>query len=450
MPEDRFRRRTGEIVEGVGNRDLVWFGTRASDALPLNGLGYSRSIVSQIAPLLGKDAADFTQSSLETAIGQRSDLDQYDIDGDQDREAQQLKRQLVTAAERRRIVVAYRPAEFLSALEFCDANVVAAFNFHLFQRQLEHKPWTDSLLRRLDPTIPLLPTYCVRDTDIDQVGRMLDTGRLVGRTTRSASGSGVFLVKEKDDFIKRMPPHRDEFLTISPFLSDALPLNVNACVYPDGSVRLFGVSMQLIGIQKLTHRTFGFCGNDFAATSSLAVSDLRALEDASLRVGMCLARIGYRGVFGIDFLLAAAGLYVAEVNPRFQASTALCSQICQTLEIPDPCSEHLAAFLNLAPPSPMPMVEWTQLVGSLRGDTQVAQLFHRNTHNHRVRIIAASESFDNCWLDCLPDTSIWVDRHAMMFRSNYRQQITDDGYTLHTNLDHVLDKIPVVTSVLRP
>jgi hypothetical protein len=445
-----FRSRIPTIVEGIGDRELVWFGTRASDALPLKQFGSARTIVSQIAPLLGTAAIGFSQSSLETELGQRGDLDRYDIDLDQSPEAKALKRRFVSRTTGRKIVVAYRPAEFLSALEFCDSDVVAAFNFHLLQRQLEHKPWTDTLLRRLDSSIPLLPTFNVRDTDIDQVGRLLERGKLVGRTTRSSGGSGVFLVKEVADFIERIPPHRDEFLTVSPLLSNAIPLNVNACVYADGNVRLFGVSFQLLGVPGLTRRAFGFCGNDFAAATSLPSGDLAVIENVSLRVGACLARIAYRGVFGIDFLLGSTGVFIAEINPRFQASTALCSHINQALEIPDPCTEHIAAFLDLAPPPAISMVEWARLTSSLPDTIPFAQLFHRNVLHHRIRVVSAPDSFDNFLIDGLPDQSIWVDRDAMMFRSIHRQSITEDGYTLRNPLDDALKTVPIGTSVSRP
>lgn len=434
----RFADRMAAIVSAVSGHDLAWFGTRATDSEPLWRMVRSGRVFSLIAPLPESSAEGVDQDCLETRSGRRVDLDAYDIDIDPREDARGLKARLLFETAGRGIVVAYRPAEFLAAIGFCNPQAIMAFNFHLFQRQLEHKPWADKLLRSMDPSLPLLPTSHVHDTDIDRIRHLLADGPLVGRTTTSAGGAGVFLIANEADLIEHMPPHRDGFLTVSPFFEDGLPLNMNACIYEDGQVRAFGASFQLIGIKDLTPRRFGFCGNDFAAAIALPVEDLDLVQSITERVGACMARLGYRGVFGVDLLRHDGGICVLEVNPRFQASTALSSRICQQIGIPDPTTEHVAAFLGMEPPPFLSVAEQARLTGALLGSTPLAQVFHRNLLGQSIRLAAGPRCPPGINVDSLPGRSIWVERGAMICRSLHCDTVTGDGYSVPDSVSTLL------------
>lgn len=80
-------------------------------------------------------------------------------------------------------------------------------------------------------------------------------------------------------------------------------------------LHLMGVSLQLCGWDCLGATEFRFCGN----VGPIELPP--ALETAMHAAAITIAReSALRGVFGIDFLLTAEGLWLLEVNPRIPAS----------------------------------------------------------------------------------------------------------------------------------
>ncbi len=423
--------RLSEIRAAIGQRRLAWFGTRGLDALSLSAVRTPDVVVSQVAPIPRDLAPDMEQDCLESRLNERLDLDRYDIDMDVRREPRSLRTRFLAHARTPMVIVAYRPAEFLSATSFCNDDLLTAFNFHLFQRQFEHKPWVERALRKASVDVPMTPTIYLRDTDLDAVRREVSKGKLVGRTSSGSGGSGVFLFSSEVEFSERIPPHRDGFISVSPFFERAKPLNVNACVYRDG-VSVFGVSFQLIGIEGLTGRRFGFCGNDFAAAADLDADLLDEIETITHRVGEWLHRQGYRGLYGLDILGTESGCYVSELNPRFQASTPLSSSINQALEIPDPATEHLAAFLDFDRPELPSCAEQASRTMELAGQRPLAQAIHRNVLMDAIHLDTPPPARPDLvyTIEGAAATNVAIANEAMMFRSMHARQITWDGYTV--------------------
>lgn len=425
------RDRLASIRDAIGPRRLAWFGTRGLDALALCAIHRPGAVVSQVAPIPDQLAEGIEQDCLELRLGRRLDLDRYDIDFDVSREARSLKTRFLAQARPPMVIVAYRSAEFLSAASFCDADLLVAFNFHLFQRQFEHKPWVERALARASVDIPMVPTFYVRDTDQEAIRRESAKGPMVGRTSTGSGGAGVFLFRSELDFAERLPPHRDGFVAVSPFLDGATPLNVNACVYRDG-VAVFGISFQLIGVQGLTGRRFGFCGNDFAAADQLDPEHLREIERITRLIGEWLRRLGYRGVFGLDLLIKDGRCYVGELNPRFQASTPLSAHINQALDLPDPTTEHVAAFLDLPCPQMPECAEQARLAAGLSGQVPLAQAIHRNVLVDIVYLDTppAVKPGTNDRIEAAADPVVAIENEAIMFRSLHAERITADGYSV--------------------
>ncbi len=85
------------------------------------------------------------------------------------------------------------------------------------------------------------------------------------------------------------------------------------------------------------------CLQSVAARLDLDPAPFAAVAD---RVGGALAAGGYRGVFGLDFVLGEDGeLYVIEVNPRLVASIALYAQLELAAGRLPLLARHVLAFL---------------------------------------------------------------------------------------------------------
>ena len=82
---------------------------------------------------------------------------------------------------------------------------------------------------------------------------------------------------------------------------------------------------QVTGIPWLTPEALGSCGNAWGYQPLNA--HLAEIERCARALGADLAASSYRGVFGVDFVLAADGPVVIEVNPRMVASLPVATEL---------------------------------------------------------------------------------------------------------------------------
>lgn len=101
------------------------------------------------------------------------------------------------------------------------------------------------------------------------------------------------------------------------------PGTVNAVVDRDGSVLVTAPIVQVTGEPRLTPFRLGSCGNDFSWRPSPHPE--QTAETLAERIGPVLARRGYRGHFGLDFVFDGTECVLIEINARLTASFALYS-----------------------------------------------------------------------------------------------------------------------------
>jgi hypothetical protein len=106
-------------------------------------------------------------------------------------------------------------------------------------------------------------------------------------------------------------------------LVEGRPGTLNAVVDRRGAVVVTAPIVQATGIPWLTPYALGSCGNDFTWRPLPHPGDDAAV--LAERLGVELALRGYRGQFGIDFVLGPDGPSLIEINPRLTASFALYS-----------------------------------------------------------------------------------------------------------------------------
>ncbi len=114
----------------------------------------------------------------------------------------------------------------------------------------------------------------------------------------------------------------------------SLPLNVDAVATSRGAV-VGCPSVRIVGQSELYARAFGHCGNDFSATSKLPRSLLDAVRIQTERVSDWMASLGYRGLFGLDYVVdeGTGNPCAVDLNPRWQGSTSLQTQSVASLGI---------------------------------------------------------------------------------------------------------------------
>ena len=185
--EDQLR----AISAALGDRELIWFGIRGTDAAGLLALPQFTSSFSITAPLRAAKLA--VSDSLEETTAVRVDLDSYDIDLDPSPSVMVLRRRLLARATRRSAISTYRPSHFLSAVHFASFDTTTYLGlFKDRQTAFEHKPWVETELRRAG--IRTLPWRYFADESRDQVKQAVAKGPQVLRASRSSGGEGIELV----------------------------------------------------------------------------------------------------------------------------------------------------------------------------------------------------------------------------------------------------------------
>src|SRR3984885_1351056 len=339
----------GRVSAGLEGRQLVWFGTRGDDVEGLGDLPELTAAFSIISAYATRPSIEAL--ALEQLTGERIDLDVYEIDADErhPEALAELRRRLWGVLHRPSVVITYRPSEFIPSVTFARRDrcrYLGLFKDH--QSAFDFKPWVETAIAELG--IPVVPWRYIVDADQMLSLPFLKSGPFIVRPSRTTGGVGFSRLEEVDALAAVL----DELVSpvaVAPFIEDGIPVNVGAVVWHDG-VTLHPSSVQLIGIPCLTQRPFGYCGNDFGAVAGLAPDQFAAMEEAVVWIGEWMGARGYRGAFGVDFLVTTAGPPLfTEVNPRFQGSTHASCRI--SVERGESCLmlEHLASLLGMDAPN---------------------------------------------------------------------------------------------------
>lgn len=419
------------VIDALGRRRLLWAGIRGDDVESLTDLPQLEASFTIINAYRRRPLA--ASVAYEDMTGRRVDLETWDIDEHPTDEATvEFRRDMLRAMSVPCALLPYRPSQFLSALAF--ARQDRCVNLGLFGSQqfaFEHKPWVESAMAGLG--LPTLGWRYIADEDQLDAARLLEDGPVMVRRSRTSGGEGMVKATTPAELSAAWPRHAEAFASVAPFVSGALPVNIGATVWRDG-VTVHLPSVQLVGVAECVSRPFGYCGNDFARVAELEDDQLDALEASTVAVGEWLRRHGYRGTFGVDYLVVGGTPVFTEINPRFQGSTRASAQLA--VEAGEPCLplEHVAAMLQLGTPARRPLRE------RVRGRAPLSQVVVHNTGEHGVRadveqlraalkLVEPSVRMDAA----LPD-GVTCEPGATFARFAVRSPVTVTGYDLRDDL----------------
>lgn len=135
----------------------------------------------------------------------------------------------------------------------------------------------------------------------------------------SSGGTGTYIINEKNqnEIISKLK--QNEKYLVTPYYEHAISLNVH-CVLNKNSYIIYPVSIQ---ITKKENENILYKGCDFIAAQQLKSEIRDSLLKQTEKICKILSQNNYLGVCGIDFMLINGEIYFSEINPRFQASTAI-------------------------------------------------------------------------------------------------------------------------------
>ncbi len=137
------------------------------------------------------------------------------------------------------------------------------------------------------------------------------------------TGTGTAIVGDESEFQAAATRLGDADVWCVRYLG-RLSLNINAFT-TDTGVAVAYPSVQLEGLDFLGARRGVYCGNDFTAATMLPNGIIEEAQAQTERLGSWLCSLGYRGLFGVDFVLdeTTGRLVAVDLNPRWQGSTTL-------------------------------------------------------------------------------------------------------------------------------
>lgn len=175
---------------------------------------------------------------------------------------------------------------------------------------------------------------------------------LVIQHPTKGGGKGTFFIKSKEDFedLKARKGKRFEGIEVivAKFIKGPSP-SLTGCVLRQGIVYT-NLQYQLLDIPQLFSPKKGsglFCGHDWSASDFPKEISLQAYDYAE-KLGRYFQKIGYQGIFGLDFVLEekTGKLYPTECNPRLLGSFPVLPMVqIKNGEIPL-LALHLLEFLK--------------------------------------------------------------------------------------------------------
>lgn len=325
-----------------------WVGQRAHDASGINAVFPLDFIVSCD---YGSDTDEFFSGnviSLEKLTNERKnwsneDLN-YSLDGDTGKQFWTYLSELNSQAQ----AICYRSFPRLEKIEDRDNFLKIYSSSSKLKHRLDDKIRFREKLESLGAnTIPGFVTELRRETYNDIKSAL--SSPFVIQFPYGSSGSHTFVItnkKEYDSLVKEYKEHRAIIMRFINGISVCINL---IAIELAGKTRIITSfpSVQLIGIKSCSSSSTTFCGNDFSAMSDLDEAVISKVKDMSGKIGKWVASEGFQGMFGIDMIIKDDHVYPLEINPRFQNSTALFTE----LEIvnkrhPQLFLFHIASFLR--------------------------------------------------------------------------------------------------------
>lgn len=128
----------------------------------------------------------------------------------------------------------------------------------------------------------------------------------------SGLGGMKNIIVRNDEELNLFRERKDSHEFIAQEFVEGIPCSASIISTGDEAV-VVAVNEQLIGIQRLTRLPFAYCGNVTPFETKFRDEMVKYSKQIAIDFKL-------RGSNGIDFMLTDKGVYVIEVNPRFQGS----------------------------------------------------------------------------------------------------------------------------------
>jgi predicted ATP-grasp superfamily ATP-dependent carboligase len=295
-------------------------------------------------------------------------------------------------------IITFKPSPMIQKI--CDENDFKYLgNNWKLNRKLEDKIEFVKITKKLK--IPNAESEVIKISDKTTKATLANIAfreKFVVQLPRGFSGNSTFLIKGKKDLDEIIKKYKNRKVKFSKYL-EGKTWTINACIGKTG-LAISQPIFQITGLTFYNKNKFGTCGNDYAyayGKSSRPEGDIGQcrLQDEdnekifsyTKKIGDYLKSLGYKGIFGLDFIVSNGEVNLIEINPRLVASIPVFTKLqIQNNEEPFLLS-HILEFVNSSQISPEGDIGQCRL--QTRDELKffnASQLILRNTENNPVKI----------------------------------------------------------------
>ena len=236
-----------------------------------------------------------------------------------------------------------------------DKSWIIAANPPKFGKEfLEDKLKFRRILETIGVAVPPGKVVEINSLDYDQSVRAYGQPFFV-QYPLSGGGKGNFLIKNRQDFraavknLREISQDKESKILVAQFIKGSSP-SLTGCVTKRGILST-SLQYQVLNAAELYNKQdcFGiFCGHDWTAVD-FSIEVEKQAYDIVEKVGQCLKKLGYKGIFGLDFVLdqKTQMLYVVECNPRLLGSFPTITMAQMRNNEPPILGFHILEFLGI-------------------------------------------------------------------------------------------------------
>lgn len=159
------------------------------------------------------------------------------------------------------------------------------------------------------------------------------------------TGLGTHFIFDHIQFDEFKFKHDGNVVKISEMIH-GMTLTTNAVIYQN-EIYTRGIQYQITGIPELTNRPGTTVGNDFNISTKLSTDLIAQIHSLVIQVGRSLDSEGFKGLFGIDFIVSDDQIYLIEINARQTANISFQTQL-ELIQNKIPLSLiHISEFLGI-------------------------------------------------------------------------------------------------------
>ncbi|MBU4361029.1 ATP-grasp domain-containing protein [Patescibacteria group bacterium] len=209
-------------------------------------------------------------------------------------------------------------------------------------------------------------------------------GKYVVQLPRGFSGNSTFLVSGKNDLDNIIEKYKNRKVKIAKYLSGGT-YTVNACVTKFG-IAVSQPIFQITGLTAYNKNSLGTSGNDYARGGELGSEQKKKIFDYTKKIGKYMRKSGYKGWFGLDFVVGKKSVDLIEINPRFTASVGVFTKLQMQNRQIQFLFLHLAEFLDINYKSELLFDYVSFAKWNKQKNFSFSQLILRNTKKGPVKV----------------------------------------------------------------